>query len=87
MCIHICFVFLCVKTAEVVETGSGGEAGEGSEAGEGAVEEETSELQQEVAELDEGEGGSNDVSETAVGGANLGEEEEGSEDEIEDDRK
>lgn len=56
----------------------------GSEGGEGAEEEDLSELQQEVADLDEGEEGPNEVLGAAVGGANLGEEEEGSDDEIED---
>lgn len=56
----------------------------GSDRGEGGEEEDLSELQQEVADLDEGEEGPNEVSGAAVGGANLGEEEEGSDDEIED---
>lgn len=78
-------MLLCI--AEEIESGSeGSEAGEGGEAGEaGGGGEELSELQQEVADLEELGEGPTDASEVTVGGVNLGEEEEeGSEDEVED---
>ena len=67
-----------------IENGSeGSDAGEGGEAGGG---EELSELQQEVADLEElGGEEPTDPAEVTVGGVNLGEEEEeGSDDEVED---
>ena len=69
---------------------SGGEASDAGEEGEASTGEEGEaspgeELQQEVADL-EGEGPT-DAAEVVVGGADQGEEEEGSEDELEEDRK
>lgn len=77
---------MCTKNCPCAAEGedSGSEGGEGAEGSEGAEEEDLSELQQEIADLDEGEEGPNEVLGAAVGGANLGEEEEGSDDEIED---